>query len=380
MNILQDIFRDHYEEMLYILHPRYSVVDNVDRMLKCGDPSYGGTMYGCHKCDHLHFVPFRCHSRFCPTCGNMYSIHRTTAMSGKLVQSSHRHCVFTIPEELRHFFLEDRRLLNCLFSSVRSVILRMFHKINKSELFTPGFICVMHTFGRPLNWNPHIHCLVSEGGAGNIMPWRKVSHFNFAFLRKAFQAALLNAMESHIGSSFKKVKAYIYKHCSKGFYVYAKPGKCDPNVVASYVGRYLGRPVIATSRIDNYDGDFVTFHYNRHEDDVLVTEKLPALEFIQRLIQHIPEKHFKMIRYYGIYARHRHDDNRLFRALSAEKHAFLASLNRWQISILRSFGYDPLQCPHCGNKMSFISIYFKNQPISLDELYKKVMNDFKCHT
>ena len=36
-----------------------------------------------------------------------------------------------------------------------------------------------------------------------------------------------------------------------------------------YIGRYLGRPVIATSRIDKYDGSMVTFHYNRHEDELL---------------------------------------------------------------------------------------------------------------
>ena len=40
-NVLQDIFKDHYEEMLYILHPRKSVIENVDRMINCGDPSFG---------------------------------------------------------------------------------------------------------------------------------------------------------------------------------------------------------------------------------------------------------------------------------------------------------------------------------------------------
>ena len=48
-----------------------------------------------------------------------------------------------------------------------------------------------------------------------------------------------------------------------------------------YISRYLGRPVIATSRIDDYDGDNVTFHYNRHEDETLVTETIPALDFIK---------------------------------------------------------------------------------------------------
>ena len=115
--------------------------------------------------------------------------------------------------------------------------------------------------------------------------------------------ALLNELESKLGPSFKKVKSNCYREHKHGFYVYAKPNKCDPKVVTKYIGRYLGRPVIATSRIDKYDGENVTFHYNRHEDGVYVEETIPAMEFIERLIRHIPEKHFKMIRYGGIYAR-----------------------------------------------------------------------------
>ena len=100
-----------------------------------------------------------------------------------------------------------------------SVISHMFFKMNKSQNFTPGYIMVLHTFGRDLKWNSHIHCLIFEGGY-------------------------------------------------------------------------------------SYDGVFVTFHYNRHEDEKYVEETLPAMDFIKRLIRHIPEKHFKMIRYGGIYARH----------------------------------------------------------------------------
>ena len=126
--------------------------------------------------------------------------------------------------------------------------------------------------------------------------WRHVKYFNYNYLRNAFRTALLNELEDRIGPSFKKVKAKCYTQHKQGFYVYAKPNLCDPKVVAKYIGRYLGRPVIATSRIDRYDGDTVTFHYNRHEDEQYVEETLPVMEFIKRLIRHIPEKHFKMIR------------------------------------------------------------------------------------
>ena len=130
MSILQDIFRDHYEEMIYTLHPRQSVIDNVEKMINCGNPSFGGAMYGCPHCGKLKFVPFRCHSRFCPTCGNLYAMQRATSMSFKLADVPHRHCVFTIDSQLRDFFLDDRSLLDCLFHAVSSVVSRMFFKQN----------------------------------------------------------------------------------------------------------------------------------------------------------------------------------------------------------------------------------------------------------
>ena len=105
---------------------------------------------------------------------------------------------------------------------------------------------VLHTFGRDLKWNPHIHCLITEGGYSDDGFWKASHHFNYTFLRNAFRTALLNEMETILGPSFKKTKAKCYTEHKHGFYVYAKPNKCDPTVVTKYIGRYLGRPVIAT--------------------------------------------------------------------------------------------------------------------------------------
>ncbi|MCI5493245.1 MAG: transposase [Lachnospiraceae bacterium] len=321
-------------------------MENIDKMINCGDPSFGGAMYGCPHCGKLKFVPFRCHSRFCPTCGNKYSMERTTSMSFKLVKVQHRHCVFTIDENLRDFFLKDRTLLNCLFHSVTSVVSRMFFKMNKSKNYTPGFIMVLHTFGRDLKWNPHIHCLISEGGYSDDGFWRPVHHFNYTYLRNAFRTALLDEMER------------------------------NPEAVIKYIGRYLGRPVIATSRIDRYDeaSETVTFHYNRHEDDKYIQETIPALDFIKRLIRHIPEKHFKMIRYGGLYARHRKIDKNLHRAVSRTKHHVFRNFNKWRTAILSSFGYDPLNCPDCKHEMLFLKLYYNHKRVSLEEIYEKVMS------
>ena len=161
----------------------------------------------------LNLFPFAVKAVFALPAGNKYNQLRSFHMSCKLVSCVHRHCVFTIPAELRVYFLEDRTLLDCLFHSVRDVVLRMFSKMNKTENFTPGLICILHTFGRDLKWNPHIHALISEGGAGNITPWRPVKHFDYSFLRNAFRKVLLERLTSCIGPTFRKVKNEMYtKH------------------------------------------------------------------------------------------------------------------------------------------------------------------------
>ena len=107
MNILQKIFKDHFDIVANSgIAIRSTVFENVHKMIHCGDLNYGYALYGCEHCGKLKVVPFRCKRRFCTSCGTLYSIRRSTSMSFKLIRTSHRHCVFTIPEELRPFFVK----------------------------------------------------------------------------------------------------------------------------------------------------------------------------------------------------------------------------------------------------------------------------------
>ena len=93
--------------------------------------------------------------------------------------------------------------------------------------------------------------------------------------------------------------------------------------------------MIATSRIDNHDDENVTFHYTRHEDNKTIVESVPAINFIQRLIVHIPEKHFKMLRYYASTPSTTNKKN-FFGNVSSKKRTFLKSIQDWRNSILLS--------------------------------------------
>ena len=128
-----------------------------------------------------------------------------------------------------------------------------------------------------------------------------------------------------------------------------------------------------SAAIDSYDDDNVTFHYNKHEDNSFVRKTLPAIDFIKLLIQHIPEKNFKMTRYYGLYARHREIDNKLHRTVHKSKHRIILNFNTWRNRFLLTMGYDPLQCPSCKKEMLFLELYHKHERVSLAELYKRTM-------
>ena len=52
------------------------------------------------------------------------------------------------------------------------------HSLNKKEEFTPGIVTVIHTFGRDLKWNPHVHMMATEGGKRNITEWRHIRHIS----------------------------------------------------------------------------------------------------------------------------------------------------------------------------------------------------------
>ena len=148
-------------------------------MINCGDPSFGGAMYGCPHCGKLKFVPFRCHSRFCPTCGNKYSMERTTSMSFKLVNVSKTATVFLLLMKIFvTFFLKTVLCSTASFTLLpASVVSRMFFKMNKSKNYTPGFIMVISTYfwqGFKME-SPHPY-LISEGGYSDDGFWRRSQH------------------------------------------------------------------------------------------------------------------------------------------------------------------------------------------------------------
>ena len=370
MFYIKDIFSNHWNNFINnnsTASIRPVVFKEVEKMIHCKDPDLGHALYQCPSCGKFKCVPFTCKSRFCNSCGMKYQQARALSLHSKLINCKHRHIVFTIPLELRYIFRQNRNLLHLLFQAASQTVLSWFYNLNHSENFKPGFVCALHTFGRDLKWNPHIHMLITEGATGNFTVWRDNKFFPYIMLRKKWQTTLLSLLKKHLDTSFYSLQNFLYSRNKDGFYVYAKPSLNSNHDVVNYIIRYIGRPVMAQSRILNVTDDSITFWYQRHEDNLRVEETISIDEFIKRLIVHIPDEQFKMLRYYGIYAHKHKNDNKLFKKLSQRSLIVRKLLSRWRESIELTFHYDPAMCS-CGNIMKFVDIFCRKKYLAFSLL------------
>ena len=310
-------------------------------MLHCRDPKYGFLTYKCPKCGATKTVPMACKSRICPRCGKKYADEWADRLAETLFAVSHRHMVFTIPEELREVLDANHSLLKVLMDAVSNTMQQM---IKDRHGAVPGVVCVLHPYGKNLDLNPHVHVLATEGGLTKKGEWVPVSFLEYTALRRIWQYQLLTMIKRALPKTWENSSLIdrLFKEHSQGFYVYAKRRVSKPRGIARYIGRYLRHPAIAESRISNFDtvANAVTYWYMEGGVKKFVT--LPALEFIDRLVKLIPDKNLKLIRYYGLYSRR----------TSAKLQKVLTPLSRERVVISRK--REEIKCAICGQIMDFV--------------------------
>ena len=117
-----------------------------------------------------------------------------------------------------------------------------------------------------------------------------------------------------------------------------------------YIGRYIRHPAIANSRIIDYNGKGVTFYYEDNKGNKTF-KTMSVFDFISAIIQHIPERNFRLVRYYGVYSR-----NNIKRYTKIEIQSVIEDkiLNK-------SREKRVVYCPCCCERMELIA-YVKKPP------------------
>lgn len=379
---IKSIFLNYWDEFVKIAKSKNKVIrpaitTAVEKMIHCKDLSKGYLFFECPKCNNFYIAGFSCNSRFCPSCGNRYREDRTREISKVCLNKPHRQFVFSIAKELRPYFLFHRELYDILFKSVELSFdyLLKNSKVAKREKRDFGYISFLHTFGRAVNDNPHIHVLICDGYMDKDNVFHKYDHFHYETLRRSFMKILLDKIYQFLKKNyndetknFYKLKCFLYKKYKAGFYAYGpkidSSSKIAIKSLSKYIARYVSHPAIAESRILDLDyiNKTITFQYEPHQDDhtddpsqklgtQIITESV--FDFMAKLIRHIPDKGFHLVRYYGFYSNRTTKNKNRYEALYTNQEIIrMKNDNYWIKHLIASYHYNPLLCT-CGAIMTF---------------------------
>jgi hypothetical protein len=179
-------------------------------------------------------------------------------------------------------------------------------------------------------------------------------------LRQSYQSLTFNQQTSK-----QQWNSSLDTHYQKPWIVHFAPSCNNHRRNINYLGRYIKRPPLSQSRLKHYDGKTVAFDYLDHNTNTHKTAIYETQDFIHRFVQHIPDKHFRMINFYGFLA------NRVRSKLLPIVYQLLnqtvtsTRYVRWRTLQKRAFGTDPLLCILCGSLMRFIHFTIKQSARNL---------------
>ena len=205
---------------------------------------------------------------------------------------------FTVPEQLRRFIRGQQKAAYSALFTASSAALK---KLSADEKFVggdlPGFFGVLHTWGRQLEYHPHIHYIIPGGSFDKKYGFWHSSRIDFYLP--------IWALSEMFREKFKSVmiKAGLYDQINPIVW------KLDWNVNCQAVGSsqgslkylapYVFKVAISNNRIIKIENRRVWFRYKKQKSSRWRTISLDAMEFIRRYLQHVLPTGFMKIRYYG---------------------------------------------------------------------------------
>ena len=353
---IKQIFQDHWNNYL-IRHTDVSnhVKENVSKMMNCRDPKKQGyTKIACPSHPECFtIIPHSCKSRFCNSCGKIATDNWLIKACVDFPNVSYSHVTFTVPSELREVLLTKPDTRKILFEISSKIVLDWC----RDRGWIPAITCVLHTFGRDLKFHPHIHMLVSTGGLDieTESKWIEYLYLPEGMLKKRWPTLLLYRLYGDgLIALWLKRKLYHTK-----WYLHVMNQLLIAVVTTNYVGRYTKRPPLAEARILDYNYNSVTFYYEDWNNGKCPTKiTLSADEFITKLIQHIPPKHFRLIKHYGLLNnRTRSKYLPLLKQLFGSIKSMIKKTT-WKFRQTLFKKIDPTICPKCQKQMIPVEVAF----------------------
>ena len=297
----------------------------VAAMQVCRTEVLGIDYYSCPDCGEISEIRHNCKNRFCPTCSWLDTIKWSEKLKLKIFDIPHRHAVFTLPHSLNGLIENNKREMLNILGRIAADIFKSWFKAKYNIKI--GIVAVIHTYGEKKNAHYHIHMLISWGGmdfdTGELTDFKgnEKEYINYNHIKKEFRRKYVNELDKlyenkELNHNFKTETEFnnfkISLHKTK-WQIHLEPPMNTPAEIIRYIGRYSKRACLSEYKITNIEGEYLTFKYKDYADRTDPKDKksppkekelcLHYNKFFPLLLQHVPQAYFRMVRYYGAYAR-----------------------------------------------------------------------------
>jgi Putative transposase/Transposase zinc-binding domain len=300
METINDIFRVHAPEYLSRFGDAMPAEHRkaIAAIISCRTEACGTTYFRCESCGEQHQVHRSCGNRHCPTCQHHKARQWLDKNLNRRLPGHHFMITFTVPEELRRFIRSNQRAAYAALFSASSAAMKKLvldPKFMGGDL--PGFFGVLHTWGRTLEYHPHIHYIVVGGafssedrrwkpsGTGFYVPVEALSPiFKAKFKDEMKTAGLLDQVPHEAWEVAWNVNSQAVG---------------DSEASLKYLAPYVFRVALSNNRIVKVEGRTVFIRYKKTGSNRWRTLELEIMEFMRRFLQHVLPTGFMKIRYYG---------------------------------------------------------------------------------
>lgn len=354
MGAIQEIFRRHgpayraaFGETMLSSHQRV-----IEAIIDCRSAACGSVLYQCEDCGEPHVAARCCGNRHCPVCQQCKAEAWLGRQLERQLPTAYFMLTFTVPAPLREFLRSHpRQGYAALFAASSGAIKTLAADDKHLGADTPGFFGVLHTWGRQLQYHPHIHYVVPGGGFDSHGRWHAADRGFFLPVRALspiFRAKFRDAMAE--AGLFAQIDPAVW---AVDWNVNCQPVG-DAQASLKYLSRYVFKVGISEGRIVRADDAEVVFRYRKVGSSRQRTMALSPREFIRRFLQHVLPTGFMKVRYFGF--------------LSP---SFSMSIEevKGRIELAQGFAARALQaapevstpssalcCAHCGGKLRWCSV------------------------
>ena len=300
MGAIQEIFRRHgptyraqFEATMPASHARV-----IEAITDCRSAACGSILYQCEDCGEPHVAARCCGNRHCPVCQQGKAEAWLVRQLDRQLPTPYFMLTFTVPASLRDFLRRHpREGYGALFAASAGAIKTLAADDKHLGADTPGFFGVLHTWGRQLQYHPHIHYVVPGGGFSSTDGrWHAADRGFFLPVRALspiFRAKFRDAMRD-LGL-LAEISADVW---TVDWNVNCQPVG-DGQASLEYLSRYVFKVGISEGRIVRADDSQVVFRYRKVGSSRARTLALAPLEFMRRFLQHVLPTGFMKVRYFG---------------------------------------------------------------------------------